>query len=53
MRKETKAHGLQQLVEGAFRKGVKTAMIDDTITTGGSTYRPSRRCARRAAMLPT
>lgn len=37
VRKETKAHGLQQLVEGAFRKGVKTAMIDDTITTGGST----------------
>jgi orotate phosphoribosyltransferase len=37
VRKETKAHGLQQLVEGAFRKGVKTAVIDDTITTGGST----------------
>jgi len=37
VRKETKAHGLQQLIEGAFRKGVKTAMIDDTITTGGST----------------
>ncbi len=37
VRKETKPHGLQQLVEGAFRKGVKTAMVDDTITTGGST----------------
>jgi orotate phosphoribosyltransferase len=37
VRKETKAHGLQQLIEGAFRKGLKTAMIDDTITTGGST----------------
>jgi orotate phosphoribosyltransferase len=37
VRKETKAHGLQQLVEGAFKKGVKTAVIDDTITTGGST----------------
>lgn len=36
VRKETKAHGLQQQVEGAFRKGVRTAMIDDTITTGGS-----------------
>lgn len=37
VRKETKAHGLQQLVEGAFRKGLSTAVIDDTITTGGST----------------
>jgi orotate phosphoribosyltransferase len=37
VRKETKAHGLQQLIEGAFQKGLKTAVIDDTITTGGST----------------
>ncbi len=37
VRKETKAHGLQQLIEGAFRKGLSTAVIDDTITTGGST----------------
>jgi orotate phosphoribosyltransferase len=37
VRKEIKPHGLQQQVEGAFRKGVRTAMIDDTITTGGST----------------
>ncbi len=37
VRKETKAHGLQQLIEGAFRKGIKTAVVDDTITTGGST----------------
>ncbi len=36
VRKETKAHGLQQLVEGAFMKGLRTAVIDDTITTGGS-----------------
>ena len=37
VRRETKAHGLQQLIEGAFRKGLSTAVIDDTITTGGST----------------
>jgi orotate phosphoribosyltransferase len=36
VRKETKAHGLQQLIEGAFQKGLKTAVVDDTITTGGS-----------------
>lgn len=36
VRKETKAHGLQQQIEGAFRKELRTAVIDDTITTGGS-----------------
>ncbi len=36
VRKETKAHGLQQLIEGAFKPGLATAVIDDTITTGGS-----------------
>jgi orotate phosphoribosyltransferase len=36
VRKETKQHGLQQIIEGAFKPGVKTAVIDDTNTTGGS-----------------
>jgi orotate phosphoribosyltransferase len=36
VRKETKAHGLQQQIEGAFSKDRATAVIDDTITTGGS-----------------
>lgn len=37
VRKETKAHGLQQRIEGAFVAGLKTAVLDDTVTTGGST----------------
>ncbi len=36
VRKETKAHGLQQQIEGAFQPHRSTAVIDDTITTGGS-----------------
>lgn len=36
VRKETKQHGLQQRIEGAFRPGRITAVVDDTITTGGS-----------------
>jgi orotate phosphoribosyltransferase len=36
VRKETKQHGLQQMIEGAFKPGLKTAVIDDAITTGGS-----------------
>jgi orotate phosphoribosyltransferase len=37
VRKETKAHGLQQQIEGAFDPSLPTGVIDDTITTGGST----------------
>jgi orotate phosphoribosyltransferase len=36
VRKETKEHGLRQLIEGAFKKERATAVIDDTITTGRS-----------------
>ena len=36
VRKEMKAHGLQQQIEGAFAKELRAAVIDDTITTGGS-----------------
>jgi orotate phosphoribosyltransferase len=36
VRKETKAHGLQRQIEGAFLPGLKTAVVEDTVTTGGS-----------------
>ncbi|MGZ6175344.1 MAG: orotate phosphoribosyltransferase, partial [Candidatus Binataceae bacterium] len=36
VRKEMKPHGLQQQIEGAFRRELRAAVIDDTITTGGS-----------------
>jgi orotate phosphoribosyltransferase len=36
VRKEIKAHGLQQQIEGAFRSGLRTAVVEDTVTTGGS-----------------
>ncbi len=39
VRKEGHAHGLQQRIEGAFRPDLQTAVIDDTITTGGSSLR--------------
>jgi orotate phosphoribosyltransferase len=37
VRKETKTHGMGQRIEGAFKPALKTAVLDDTITTGGST----------------
>jgi orotate phosphoribosyltransferase len=36
VRKEAKAHGTGQLIEGPFRKGDRVVVIEDVITTGGS-----------------
>jgi orotate phosphoribosyltransferase len=36
VRKEPKVHGTGKLIEGAFRAGDRVAVIEDTITTGGS-----------------
>lgn len=36
VRKEPKTHGTTKLIEGPFRPGDRVAVIEDTITTGGS-----------------
>jgi orotate phosphoribosyltransferase len=36
VRKEPKSHGMQQLVEGPLQPGMRVAVFDDTVTTGGS-----------------
>ncbi len=36
VRKEAKVHGTGKLIEGPFRAGDRVAVIEDTITTGGS-----------------
>jgi orotate phosphoribosyltransferase len=36
VRKEAKTHGTGNLIEGPFRPGDRVAVIEDTITTGGS-----------------
>ncbi|MHB1908053.1 MAG: orotate phosphoribosyltransferase [Nitrososphaerales archaeon] len=36
VRKKMKDHGLQNLIEGNLRKGARAVIVDDTITTGGS-----------------
>jgi orotate phosphoribosyltransferase len=38
VRKESKSHGTQKLIEGPIKKGTKVALIEDVITTGGSVY---------------
>ena len=37
VRKEAKTHGTGKLLEGPFRQGDRVAVIEDVITTGGST----------------
>ena len=37
VRKETKSHGMQRMVEGPVGKGTKALVVEDTVTTGGST----------------
>lgn len=37
VRKEPKKHGLGRRIEGAFASGQTVALLEDTVTTGGST----------------
>lgn len=37
VRKEAKSHGLGRRIEGAFQEGQCVALLEDTVTTGGST----------------
>jgi len=39
IRKERKEHGMQKQVEGAVKEGNRVIIIDDVITTGGSTIK--------------
>jgi orotate phosphoribosyltransferase len=39
VRKDAKKHGLQKLIEGNFAPGNSVVVVDDVITTGGSTIK--------------
>ena len=43
VRKEPKQHGLKKLVEGAVEKGDRALIVDDVVTSGGSTIDAIRR----------
>src|SRR6266404_7445481 len=36
VRKQPKGHGSQELIEGVLREGMRVAVLDDVLTTGGS-----------------
>lgn len=39
VRKDPKKHGQRKMIEGPFKKGWRVAVVDDVVTTGGSTLR--------------
>jgi orotate phosphoribosyltransferase len=39
VRKEPKKHGERKMIEGPFEKGWKVAVVDDVVTSGGSTLK--------------
>ncbi len=44
VRKEPKQHGLKKWVEGCAAPGSKVVVVDDVVTTGGSTIDAIKRC---------
>lgn len=42
VRKQTKDHGLKNLVEGNLIKGANAVIVDDVVTTGGSSFQAVR-----------
>jgi orotate phosphoribosyltransferase len=44
VRKETKQHATGRLVEGPFREGESIAIVEDVVTTGGSSLLAIERC---------
>jgi len=46
VRKEPKGHGTGRQVEGLLKKGDRVAVVEDVITTGGSSLRAVQACRR-------
>lgn len=44
VRKEAKAHGMRKWIEGCASPGMAVAVIDDVVTTGGSTVDAIEKC---------
>lgn len=44
VRKDAKEHGLRKLIEGCVKAGDRVAVVDDVVTTGGSTVKAIEGC---------
>lgn len=44
VRKDAKEHGKKKLIEGDVKKGTHVVIVDDVVTTGGSTVQAIEKC---------
>ena len=53
VREETKSHGTQKIIEARFpkEKGAKVAIVEDTMTTGGSVMRAIQQVEEEGAIV--
>jgi orotate phosphoribosyltransferase len=51
VRSERKAHGLQRWVEGPVEPGARCLVVEDTVTTGGSTARAIERMREEGLVI--
>jgi orotate phosphoribosyltransferase len=51
VRKEAKAHGTGQLIDGAFQRGDQVAIIEDVVTTGASALRAARAISEAGGVI--
>src|SRR5205823_7496741 len=51
VRKQAKAHGSQERIEGMLEPGMRVAMVDDVLTTGGSVMQAIAEVEKRGAVV--
>jgi orotate phosphoribosyltransferase len=51
VRKERKEHGRKRLIEGSVSDGAVVAVVDDVVTTGGSTIEAINKCREAGLMV--
>jgi orotate phosphoribosyltransferase len=51
VRKEAKGHGSRERIEGVLEPGMRCAMVDDVLTTGGSVLQAIEEVEKRGALV--